>query len=60
VSANDPNFVQAVEEWFYEEHLSDVDLNHNEPILISHHGTNSELSETHESEDYTGEKFFTR
>jgi hypothetical protein len=54
LSANDPNFGVVVLEWFHEEDLSDADvqLHCNEPILISDHDTNSELSETYDSEGY--------
>jgi hypothetical protein len=55
LSANGPNFVEAVQEWFDEEDFSDADaeLNWNEPILISDHDKNSELYKTNISEGYT-------
>jgi hypothetical protein len=55
VSANDPNFVETVQEWFDEDDLSDVDveLNCNESILKSDHDTNSELYETDDIKEYT-------
>jgi hypothetical protein len=55
VLSDDPNFVKTVQELF-DEDLSyvDAELNCNEPILASDHDKNSELSETDESEVYTG------
>jgi hypothetical protein len=55
VSANEPNFVETVQEWFDKEDLSivDVELNWSISILTSDHNTKLELSQTDDIEDYT-------
>lgn len=57
VSANGPNFVVTVQEWFVEEDISDTDVevSCNEQILTSDHDAKPELSETVESEGYSTE-----